>query len=245
MAIAANQPRPVARADEHRFFLLMTIAMSATVFVGFSRSFFLRPLFPEWPSPHEPFFYLHGAVFTLWFVLLVTQAALIGAGRVAAHRALGRFGAVVAAAMVVLGIVGGIIAAKRPAGFIDVPIPGPQFLIVPVLDMLSFGTLVGFAIARRHDAQAHKRLMLVASMITLAAAIARWPGVHGAGVIVYFLCNDLFLIPLIIWDRRTLGRIHPATWWGGGWLLLSQPLRLVLAGTPAWLAAANWLTGLV
>ena len=161
------------------------------------------------------------------------------------HRALGKFGAVVAAAMVVIGIVGGIIAAKRPTGFIDVPLPGLQFLIVPVLDMLSFGTLVGFAIARRHDAQDHKRLMLIASMVTLTAALSRWPGVHGAGVVVYFLCTDLFLIPLILWDRRTLGYVHRATWWGGGWLVLSQPLRLVLAGTTAWLAAANWLTGLL
>jgi hypothetical protein len=244
MTVATIQSGHTGRASEHRFFLLMTVAIFATVLIGFARSFYLRPLFPNWPSPHEPFFYLHGTVMTLWFVLLIGQAALISGGRVSVHRVTGLFGAVLSAAVVVLGIVGGIMAAKRPNGFIGVPIPGPQFLIIPVSDMLTFGTLVAFAIARRNDAQTHKRLMLLAGIITLTAAFARWPGAYGTGIIVYFLLNDLFLIPLILWDRRTRGRIHPATLWGGGWLLLSQPLRLVLSGTPAWLATAHWLTGL-
>jgi hypothetical protein len=85
--------------------------------------------------------------------------------------------------------------------------------------------------------------MLLASIITLTAAFARWPGVSGTGVIVYFPLNDPVLIPLIIWDRRTLGRMHPATRWARGWLPLSQPLRLALSGTPAWLSTAHWLTG--
>ncbi len=69
--------------------------------------------------------------------------------------------------------------------------------------------------------------MLLASIITLTAAFARWPGVSGTGVIVYFPLNDLVLIPLIIWDRRTLGRMHPATRWASGWLPLSQPPRII------------------
>ena len=246
MAAAVAHPLGLAvRKDEHRFYLVMTVAIFVTVLVGFSRSFFLRPLFPNWPSPQEPFFYVHGTVFSLWFMLLVTQAALINAGRVSVHRALGACGAALAVAIVALGLVGGIIAAKRATGFFNVPIPGPQFLIVPVSDMLTFGTLVGFAIARRNDAQTHKRLMLLASIITLTAAFARWPGVYGTGVIVYFLLNDLFLVPLVLWDRRTRGRLHPATLWGGGWLLLSQPVRLALSGTSVWLSTAHWLTTLL
>jgi hypothetical protein len=34
----------------------MALAILATVIIGFSRSFFLRPLFPESPSPSEMIF---------------------------------------------------------------------------------------------------------------------------------------------------------------------------------------------
>jgi hypothetical protein len=39
----------------------------------------------------------------------------------------------------------------------------------------------------------------------------------------------------------TRGRVHPAYWWAGGALLLSQVGRLVLSGTAAWLAFATWM----
>jgi hypothetical protein len=239
---APNQPRPrIGRAAEHRFFLWMTVAISATVLIGFSRSFYLRPLFPNFPAPHEPFFLVHGIVLTLWFALLFVQAELVTAGRVKMHRVLGAWGAVLAGAVLVLGVVGTLMGAKRPNGFLDVPIPAPQFMIVPLVDILNFGALVAVAIVRRRDTQAHKRLILLASISMLDAAFARWPGVHNTGQIVYFLFNDLFLIPMIIWDWRVLGRIHSATLWGGGWFLLSEPLRLWISGTSAWLAAARWL----
>lgn len=241
MTATAQPRRRIDRAAERRFYLWMTVAIVVTVLIGFSRSFFLRPLFPNLSSPREPFYLVHGTVFTLWFVTLIAQVALIRAGRVRLHRALGMCGAVLAVAVVALGVAGSLIAAKRPTGFFDVPIPAPQFLIVPLTEMLNFAAFVGFAVALRRNVQAHKRLMMLASIIMLNAAFARWPGVVGAGSIAYFLLNDLFLIPLVIWDRRSLGHVHPATWWGGGWFLLSQPLRLLLSGTSAWLAVAHWL----
>ena len=71
---------------ERRFFTGIALAILATVIVAFSRSFFLRPLFPDWPSPSETIFYVHGAVFTAWIVLLVVQATLVAGGRTELHR---------------------------------------------------------------------------------------------------------------------------------------------------------------
>jgi hypothetical protein len=45
------------------------------------------------------------------------------------------------------------------------------------------------------------------------------------------------------YDRWTRGRVHPALLWGGLFLIVSQPLRLFISGTDAWLAFATWLTG--
>jgi hypothetical protein len=219
--------------------------MLVVVLVGFSRSFFLRPLFPAWPSPPETIFYVHGAVFSAWCLLLVAQPRLVAAGRTDLHRAAGWWGAMLAVAMVALGTLGALVAARRPGGFVGIPVPGEQFLIVPLVDMLLFPTFVAAAIVRRHDTQAHKRLMILASVNLLAAAIARWPVISAAGPPAYFGLSDLFVVALGVWDLRTRGRLHPVTLWGGLLLIASQPLRLALSGSAAWLSVARWLTGLL
>ncbi|HET9338420.1 MAG TPA: hypothetical protein VFQ55_05435 [Casimicrobiaceae bacterium] len=242
-----NAPTLADRApsSERRFYTGISIAILATVLVGFARSFFLRPLFPDWPSPTERVFYVHGAVFTAWIVLLVTQASFVAAGRTDIHRRTGGFGAGLAALMVVLGVYAALIAARRPGGFIDVPVPPMQFLAVPFFDLMLFGSLVALAIAKRGEPQAHKRLMLLATINLTTAAIARWPVVSTLGPPAVFGATDLFIVALAAWDVRTRGRLHPATLWGGLAILVSQPLRLLVSGTEVWQAFARWATGLV
>lgn len=233
---------PVA---ERRFYSGITLLMLAAVLLGFARSFFLRPLFPDWPRPAEPIFYLHGAAFTAWCVLLAAQPRLVAAGRTDLHRRAGWFGAALAVAMVVLGTQGALVAARRPSGFIGIPAPGLQFLAVPIFDMILFPAFVGAAVLWRRDVQAHKRLMLLASMNLMPAAIARWPLVSSLGPPAFFGITDLLVVGLAAWDLRSRGRVHPVTLWGGLALVLSQPLRLALSGTEAWLGVARALTGLL
>ena len=242
----AMQTTPRGRwTAEHRFYTGMTVALLVSVVVGFSRSFFLKPLFPGWPSAPEKIFYVHGAFFTAWFVLLVAQAFLVATGRTKVHRRIGVLGVALAVGMVALGVVGALTAARRPTGFVGIPVPPLQFLAVPLTDMVLFSTFFALAIARRGDPQAHKRWMLLASLNLVTAAIARWPGVVSVGAPpLFFGLTDLFLVPLVMWDRASRGRVHPATAWGGLLIVASQPLRLVVSGTPAWLAFARWATGL-
>jgi len=174
-------------------------------------------------------FYVHGTAFAAWMVLLVVQTRLVAAGRTDVHRKLGVFGAVLAAAMVVLGTVGALTAAGRATGFVGIPVPRLQFL----------------AILKRRDLQSHKRLMVIATVNLITAGWARWPGVNTLGPLAYFGLTDLFLVALVIWDLRTLGRPHPVTLWGGLLLFLSRPLRLMVSGTAAWLTFAAWAVGLV
>jgi hypothetical protein len=80
----------------------------------------------------------------------------------------------------------------------------------------------------------------------LAAGIARWPvAVMAAGPPVYFGLADLFIVALAAWDLASRGRLHPTTLWGGLAIVVSQPLRLVLSGTAAWLAFAHGAVGLL
>ena len=223
----------------------MALAILVVVFIGFARSFFLQPLFPEWHRPSETIFYVHGVAFTAWIALLIAQVSLVAGGRKDVHRKFGADGAGLAALMVVLGTVAALIAARRPTGFIDVPVPPLSFLAIPLFGIAEFALFAGLAIVKRRDAQTHKRCMLLATIVLVTAAIARLPVVGDYGPPAFFGLTDLLLVPLIIWDFRTRGRLHPVTLWGGLLIIALEPLQLWISGTDGWLAFARWATGLL
>lgn len=237
----------VQGSTERTFYAGMALALFAAVFLGFARSYFLRPLFPEFvaQTPKETLFYVHGTIFALWFLLLGVQTTLVARRRIEWHRTLGWFGAALAVAMVVVGAWGALIAARRPGGFLGIPIPPKVFLVVPFFDLLLFGLFFGLAIARRKDPQAHKRWMLIGSISILSAAVARWPFAFMAtgGPPEFFGATDAFLLPILAWDLYSRRRPHAVTVLGGLLLIASQPLRLVLSGTALWDRFATWLVG--
>jgi hypothetical protein len=241
-------------SSERLFYTGFAVAISTAVVLGFARTFFLRAWYPDWARLHgapETFFLIHGVAFAAWLLLLLTQTSLVAAGRVDLHRRLGVLGAGLAVVMVVLGTVGALMAASRPTGFLNVPVPPLQFLVVPLFAVGLFAVFVSLALLNRRRPQHHKRLMLLATIALAEAAVARWPfafmntalPIPGIGMIE--LCLDLFLVPILIWDLASRGRPHPVTLWGGVALIASQPLRFWLMGTPAWLAFAGWAVGLL
>ena len=87
---------------ERVFYLSMVGALWAGVVLGFSRSFILRPLFPNAHGAPEPYFYAHGFLFLGWLALLATQAGLVSAGNLRLHRRLGVAGVVMVPLMTVV-----------------------------------------------------------------------------------------------------------------------------------------------
>lgn len=238
---------------ERVFHLGLTVAISAAVVLGFARTFFLRAWFPEWARAHgapEPIFYVHGVLFAGWFLLLIVQPLLVAGRRIDVHRTLGWVGAVLAAVMVIVGTYASLVAARRPTGFIDIPMPPLQFLVVPLSVLLLFAVFAALAIVKRKHPQYHKRYMLLASIALIEAAVGRWPfAIMGASPIPGYsmiqIGVDLFLVPMVVWDLATRGKIHPVTLWGGIALIAIQPLRMMLAATHAWLAFAGWAVGVL
>jgi len=164
---------------------------------------------------------------------------------------MGWFGTGVAIAVVILGIWGSLVAARRPTGFIDVPVSPLQFLVVPLSLLLLFSIFFILAILKRRDAQTHKRCMVLASLSLVEAAVGRWPlAFLRKGTLLPFLSPldltvDLFLLPLIWWDLRSRRRLHPVTLWGGLALIVIHPLRMMLAGTATWQRFAAWCVHLL
>lgn len=234
-------PDRAGRALKERlFFSSMAIAMMLIAFVGFAPSYYLKTHFGA-PPELTPLLHWHGAVFTLWLVLLIAQTSLVAGGRVAVHRKLGVVGLVLAVCMIVLGAVVAITRAGE--GALGPPgIPPLVFLAVPLVGLVAFAALLGAAIYFRQRPDIHKRLMLIATMELITAAIARLPGVVSLGPLGFFGLTDVLIVVIAIYDYHTRGRIHPATMWGGLFLVVSQPARLLVAGTAAWHSMAVWLT---
>jgi hypothetical protein len=230
----------VRRTIEHGFFTAMAIAIGITVLAGFARTYYLRLYFGS--PPISPLLHLHGFVFSTWVALYIGQTSLVAAGRVRLHRRLGVAGGVLAAILVLVGSVTAIIRVRQ--GFTPPGGPPPLvFLAVPLTDMVMFAGLVAAALCYRRQAAVHKRLMLLAMVSLLGAPIARLPfGVLRSGLLAVFALADVFIVALVIYDLAMYRRIHRATAWGGLALVASQPLRLMLGGTGAWLTVAGWLT---
>jgi hypothetical protein len=232
-------PAAVSWKRDRVFFGAMAAAAAATVFAGFARSYFLKGLFGTPALP--PLLHLHGALFTTWIALFATQTSLVAARRVDVHRKLGVAGAVLAACMPVVGLMAAIASARRGFSPPGAP-PALIFFVVPFFDILMFTSLVGTALVLRRRPETHRRLMLLATVSLLTAAIARVPGMREGGLLAFFGLTDAFVIACFIYDRLAHGRVHTAFWAGGLALIASHPLRLAVGGTAAWLAFAGWVT---
>lgn len=238
--MAVSTAALATRRRTRRFYVGMAIAITITVFAGFSRSYFLK----SWYGTPElsRLLHVHGLVFTTWVLFFLAQAVLVATGRTYLHRRMGIGGAVLAALVVIVGTAVAITRVKTGVS----PIPGVPplaFLAIPFFDMVVFAVLVCTALYFRRRLEAHKRLMTLSMISLLAAPIARMNFLPlPPGPPTFFGLADLFIVALVVYDLSTRGKVHPATIWGGLLIVASQPLRLMISGTAPWLAFASWLT---
>lgn len=249
MATITAQPqqsvRPIpglpGRRYDHYFFSSMAMLMLLTVFVGFARSYFLAGVFRA-PLP-SLIIHIHGAAFTAWILLLVTQTSLVAAGRTDIHRRLGIAGFLLGCLMVILGVLAATDLLLRDVGHLDPFGRDPRaFYAVPLTDMLVFATFLYFALRNRRDSPAHKRYIYLASACLMVAAIARWPLAFSARHIrIDTLLSDIFLLFLFAYDYWSTRKIHRATLWAGAFLVFIQQIRFPLGETALWHSFADWV----
>ena len=226
---------------DRRFYTWVAIAIPLIVLVGFARTYYLKGLFggPQLPG----LVHFHGLVMTSWVVFFIIQVRLVATRRTRVHRRLGVFGSVLALLVLVVGVATAIAAAARGAS------PGPpplQFLVVPLGDMVVFAGLIGTGLYFRNRLEIHKRLMLVSAVYLLGPAIARIPlqFIATGGPLAFFGLTDLCLLICVAYDTFKNRRVHPVFLWSIPLIIATQPLRLMLAGTQAWLQFAAWLVRL-
>src|SRR5215471_4950409 len=122
------------RRFDHIFFSMTALMMGATVYVGFAPTYYMAGIFRA-PLP-STIIHIHGAAFSCWILLLITQTSLTTAGRVDIHRRLGIIGFGLASVMVILGVLAStdrLARASAPLG------SDPYFFyIIPLGDMFIF-----------------------------------------------------------------------------------------------------------
>jgi hypothetical protein len=247
MATVAS-PAVDIQTRERRFYCRMALFLVVIVLLGFGPSFYLRGVVPSYPRPNPtlpPAVMLHGLAFTLWMAAFVAQTQLVSAGRRDVHMKLGAATVVLAALLVpimYLTAVWGVARESHPP-FID----GLNWTAVPLAVIPAFIYLVYEAWRRRREAQWHKRLMLGATILVVFgpgfSRIPLSPPIFWGFTIQLFVGLCLLFAPLFVWDRRTLGAIHPATWTGFVTGALAAAVPLLLMATGDWAPIAQHLPG--
>jgi hypothetical protein len=203
----------------------------------------------------SPLLHLHGALFFAWVLFLLLQTALAANGQLDHHRAWGLVGISLATAMVFMGWAAALnsLSIALAAGYGDSAL---AFFIVPVSGITLFAGFIVAAIANIRRPQAHKRLMMLATIALLQAPMGRvffvlviggGPGLRpGLGqpaavfdALIPNLSAELLIVAGIVYDWRTRGRPHPVWLVGAAVMTMVIVLRGPISGTPAWLAFAD------
>ena len=155
----------------------------AVAFLGFAPTYWLPMALGSFPS--MPVIQFHGMLFFTWTVYFAFQTWLAASGRTARHRTIGTIGVSLATAMTIFGFLAAVNAMKRSAAMGQTD-AGIAFVIVPLSGILFFAVVFTLAVTHTRQPETHKRLMLLAAISILDAAVARWfltflapPGPHG------------------------------------------------------------------
>ncbi len=242
LASASSRPRtykPFNRTVERIFYSGMAALLCICVYIGFGPTYFRAGVLRA-PLP-SPILHVHGAVFTLWMLLFVVQVALISARRVQWHRTFGTVAFCLPPVMIVLGVIAAIDALHR--GVRIGPLDPAVSLAIPLIGIVGFVVIIYASWRARRRPDAHKRLILIATMGLVAAAFGRFPwdrigfppaagAVTGLGVL---------LLILLAFELITIRRIHRSTMWAAPLMFASVALAVPIGMTHAWHAFAALL----
>jgi hypothetical protein len=252
VAHADASRRVITTTPSNQFYVRMAYACAAVAFAGFAPTYWMPLVSGTLNVP--PIVHLHAVLFFGWLGLLIVQTKLAARRQLTRHRELGVVGVSLATAMVFVGIGTAIdrIQQSEAAGFGDA---ARAFSVVPLTGILFFAVLFTMALANVKRPDVHRRLMLIATISILNAAVGRLfilalgaplPSASVAPPPVFItipsgLIADLLLIPAMWHDKKRLGYVHPTYWIGGGALIASQLLRVPISESAAWIAIATWM----
>ena len=243
MATAVMTPRKTKVQPDRIFFPLMCLTILVTVWLGFSKTYYAAGMVKA--HLPAPIIHVHAAIMTLWLLTLTVQTSLVSVRKVKLHMAVGLWGFALAACMIPIGTLAAINSLRR-----DLSPPGSglsslTFFVVPVTGLLLFATLAAWSYSVRRKPDQHKRLIILATVPLLDAAVGRFPQTLGIAsnpmVQLGLLC--IFPAAIMVHDLISRRKIQRVTLIGTLILLVVWLTRIPLAQTAAWQAFARMVHG--
>jgi hypothetical protein len=192
--------------------------------------------------------HVHAALMVAWLLLFVAQTGLVATGRVRTHRTLGLVSFALAPAMYVMMIAAWIVTYRHAPESGRVHAANMVIVAINVASM--FAVFYTWAmLARRTAPETHKRLIVMATLVLLSAAVGRmgWLPWNGGPAdrfnYVCFAYVLALLAPALLHDVVRRGRVHRAYVAGVGlfasWILAAS----LLWDAPWWQRLAPVLFG--
>jgi hypothetical protein len=242
---------PSRQNTERIFFAAAGGFLFMMMLLGFQQFYLHGKAFPDHPifPPLKGLLTAHGVAMTCWMTLFVVQTLLVVNNHVRTHMLLGLFGIAIAACVLIFGSWAAIATTRLEPELIRDGLNRRQFMIVPLSDMLKFGTFVTIAVWNRHRPDIHRPMMLLATLTMISAAAGRIPAIHnfyastiwehwfGAFFPKLLIGAGFLLVNTMI--ARRINR-----WFAGGFtvLVLASLLIWQIAPTEAWERIARFLT---
>ena len=252
---------PRAHAIDRWIFFFMAAWFITLALAGFIPSSFMKiGMVHAGMRPPFPFvMHVHAVLMGSFLLLLLAQTWLMATDRGAYHMRLGLLSLVLVPALVIVGfILAPTMYHQMWESLQAAPLDARARLEAAIsrsenikLVQMRIGILfpMFFTIAlwaRKQNAGLHKRMMILATAVPLAAGIDRIPWLPHT-LPASPLSPDLYVLlavsPMLAWDLLRNRRAHPAYWI---WLAIALPFTIavhVLWDTPWWHARAREMLG--
>ncbi|HZZ69217.1 MAG TPA: hypothetical protein VFE18_13675 [Phenylobacterium sp.] len=240
-------PFPAQHPWDRNFFLGLVALIWLGVLMGFVPQ--MAQHVAQHQRPYPLAVHVHAAVFVTWLVLLTLQVLFVRTRRIDLHRKLGYGMVALGAVMMIVGPAAVWVVQQQDFG---TPKSNPAFLSVQGIAMISFLVVGGAGVLLRKSSSAHKRLMIIATLVLADAGFSRWLGhpikeAFGKGMWQSYLglsgATALIIVGMGVYDLITRRRLLPAYAAGAGWALAGQALSAYLMFVPAWKVLATHLLG--
>jgi hypothetical protein len=220
---ATSTPTHLKTFLSRYFYFSMSLVFATLVVWGFSRTVDAN-LFHA--APPRPFLlWMHGAVFSIWVVFFIAQSGLVRVHKVSVHRLLGWFGAGLATVMVPLGVVIAIIMARFDTVVLH-QTGADAFLAIPFYDMIAFAVCVALAIYWRKRPEFHRRLVFIATVGLMDAALGRFDYLFNYNL--FYPCLDLMIVLGVVRDLVVDRHVNKVYLYALSVLIVGQSLSLYM-----------------
>lgn len=234
-------------ARDRNFFLVYALLIWAVTIAGFGLEMVQR--FAEGKLHYPLVVHAHAIAFIAWLALFTTQIALIRQGNYRLHLRIGIAAVALIPLMAILSIATVIITKTLKYGHPDTSFP---FMSIQFTNVIASTVLLVAGFLLRRSSAAHKRLMLMGTLVLTEPGIRR--------VVSYFLDGNFhegfwpfmaetyagtiaLMLGLGAYDFFTRNRLHPAYVMAFSWCVANQLVATWLFYQPWWAQTTTRLVG--